>query len=168
MTKRVKREVLNDTNHTLRLLRKIFSSREKNREIMQYQIEEIEGIGTTYGKKLREHGVVHVADLLAKAGTRSGRAQLHKLTHIPESLILTWVNHADLMRIDGIGSQTSELLEASGVDSVKELSHRNAANLYEKMKEVNSKLGLSGKVPSAADIQKMIDAAKKMEPGVSH
>ncbi len=135
---------------------------------MQYQIEEIEGIGVTYGKKLREHGVAHVADLLAKAGKKSGRASLHKLTHIPESLLLTWVNHADLMRIDGVGAQMSELLEAAGVDSVRELSHRRADNLHTKMKAVNDELGLAGKVPSETELKRWIEKAKTMEPRVSH
>lgn len=135
---------------------------------MQYQIEDIEGIGTTYGKKLREQGIAHVADLLAKAGKKSGRVQLHKLTHIPESLILTWVNHADLMRIDGVGSQASELLEAAGVDSVRELAHRRADHLHDKMKQVNDELGLSGKVASQLEIQRWIDQAKDMPAMVSH
>jgi predicted amino acid racemase len=83
-------------------------------------------------------------------------------------LILTWVNHADLMRINGIGGQISELMEASGVDSVVELRTRNAANLHQKMLEVNEQYGLSGKVPSEHELVQMIEQAKKMEPRVQH
>ena len=50
--------------------------------------------------------------------------------------ILKWANMADLMRIAGIGSEYSELLEAAGVDTVKELRNRNAANLAASMAEV--------------------------------
>ena len=42
-------------------------------------------------------------------------------TEIDEKLILKWVNHADLFRIKGVAGQFAELLEASGVDTVKEL-----------------------------------------------
>ena len=39
--------------------------------------------------------------------------------------ILKWVNMADLYRIKGVGSEYSELLEAAGVDTIKELRNRN-------------------------------------------
>ncbi|MFT5175412.1 MAG: nucleotidyltransferase/DNA polymerase involved in DNA repair [Gammaproteobacteria bacterium] len=45
---------------------------------------------------------------------------------------------SDLMRVSGIGQEFSELLEAAGVDTVKELRNRNADNLAAKMAEVNA------------------------------
>jgi hypothetical protein len=48
-------------------------------------------------------------------------------------LILEWVNHADLMRVKGVGSEYADLLEAAGVDTVPELAQRNAASLAEKL-----------------------------------
>lgn len=135
---------------------------------MSYKIIDIEGIGETYGHKLNLQGVHTTGDLLDKCGTKQGRAAMAAATHIPESLILTWVNHADLMRINGIGGQISELMEASGVDSVVELRTRNAANLHQKMLEVNEQYGLSGKVPSEHELVQMIEQAKKMEPRVQH
>lgn len=135
---------------------------------MSYKIIDIEGIGETYGHKLNLQGVHTTSDLLDKCGTKKGRADMAALTHIPESLILTWVNHADLMRINGIAGQISELMEASGVDSVVELRTRNASNLHQKMHEVNEQYGLSGKVPSEHELVLMIEQAKKMEPRVQH
>ena len=41
-------------------------------------------------------------------------------------------------RVGGIGSEYAELLEKAGVDTVKELRTRNAANLAERVREVNS------------------------------
>lgn len=140
----------------------------KNQEHMTYDIKQIEGIGTTYGDRLAGLGIKTVNDLLNKAGTKSGRRQLADQAGIPESLILTWVNHADLMRIDGVAGQFSELLEAAGVDSVKEMAHRNAENLHAKLLEVNQKFGLTGKVPSAEHLSKMIEQAGKMEQRVFH
>ena len=135
---------------------------------MKYQIEEIEGIGHVYGDRLQKLGIKSTDDLLAKGAKKSGRQDIAAKSGIPESLILTWVNHADLMRINGVGGQFAELLEASGVDSVKEFALRNAANLHTKMMEVNQKMGLSGKVPSTDGLQDMIDAAKKLEQKVFH
>jgi len=133
-----------------------------------YTITEIEGIGETYGHKLNNAGIRTTGDLLEKAGTKKGREHLAAETGLPESLILTWVNHADLMRINGIGGQISELLEASGVDTVRELAHRNPENLHEKIMEVNDRFGLSGKVPSAKELQEMIAQATQMERQVFH
>ena len=135
---------------------------------MTYKIIDIEGVGPNYAAKLEEQGVFTTTDLLQTAGTKKGRQLLAGATSIPESLILTWVNHADLCRINGIAAQFAELLEAAGVDTVKELAQRNAANLYAKLSETNEKFGLTGKIPSAEQLQNMIDQAGKLEAKVFH
>jgi predicted flap endonuclease-1-like 5' DNA nuclease len=68
-----------------------------------------------------------------------------------------------LFRIKGVGPQFAELLEAAGVDTVKEFRHRVAANLQKKMEEVNAEKNLVNRVPSESELQKMIDQAKEME-----
>lgn len=135
---------------------------------MTYKIIDIEGVGPNYAAKLEEQGIFTTTDLLQTAGSKKGRQLLAGATSIPESLILTWVNHADLCRINGIAAQFAELLEAAGVDTVKELAQRNAANLYAKLSETNEKFGLTGKIPSAEQLQNMIDQAGKLEAKVFH
>jgi len=135
---------------------------------MTYEITDIEGIGATYGGKLKAVGVPKTGELLEKAGTKKGRVALAAETGLPESLILTWTNHADLMRINGIGGQFAELLEAAGVDTVKELAQRNAENLHVKLVETNDRLGLSGRLPSIDEIKNMIAQAGKMDQKVFH
>ncbi len=135
---------------------------------MNYKIDDIEGIGSAYGKRLENTGIKDTETLLTFCGSKSGRQKIAEKTEIPENLILTWVNHADLMRINGVGAQFAELLEAAGVDTVKELAQRNADNLYAKMNEVNDNLGLSGRTPSLENIQEMIAQSKSLEPKVSH
>jgi len=135
---------------------------------MSYSIDTIEGIADTYAAKLGEVGIKTTEDLLEKCGTKSGRASVASSTEISEKLILKWTNHADLMRIKGIGGEYAELLEAAGVDTVKELKHRNADNLATKMDEVNADKKLTRQVPNAGTLQGWIDQAKEMEPRVSH
>lgn len=135
---------------------------------MAYKIEEIEGIGPVYGEKLRAAGVFTVDDLLEKCASRLGRAAMAKETGIDEKRILTWTNHADLFRIDGIGPQFSELLEASGVDTVKELRNRNAENLYAKIQEVNETKNLVRRIPSLNQIKEMIINAGKLDPRITY
>ena len=131
---------------------------------MNYKIIDVEGIGEVYGKKLVEAGINTVEELLEAAKKPAGRAALAEKTGITPKLILTWANHADLMRINGVGPQFSELLEAAGVDTVKEFRHRVAENLAAKMAEINEAKHLVGRVPPAGEIQKMIDQAKEMDP----
>lgn len=86
-----------------------------------YRIDDIEGIGPGYRERLMKAGIRTTRQLLERAGSKRGRVALAEETGIEEKRILTWVNHADLMRVKGIGKQFAELLEAAGVDSVKEL-----------------------------------------------
>ncbi|MCH5242204.1 MAG: DUF4332 domain-containing protein [Muribaculaceae bacterium] len=132
---------------------------------MDYKIIDVEGIGPVYAEKLKAAGINDSAQLLEKGKTKKGREELAEATGISSKLILTWVNHADLYRINGVGPQFAELLEASGVDTVKEFAHRNAENLVAKMNEVNEQHKRVGRVPSVTEVQRMIDQAKEL-PGV--
>jgi len=131
---------------------------------MDYKIIDIEGIGEVYAEKLIAAGITKVSELLEKCKKPSGRDALEKETGISGKLILRWANHADLFRIDGVGPQFSELLEASGVDTVKELRHRVAENLQAKLEEVNAQKNLCNRVPSVTEVQRMIDQAKELPP----
>ena len=135
---------------------------------MAYKVIDIEGIGPTYAEKLNKAGIHTTEDLLNKGGTKSGRHQISQQTSLPESLIITWVNHADLFRINGVAGQFAELLEAAGVDTVKEFATRNAENLHKKLLETNEKFGLSGKVPSVDSLTGMINQAKTLASKVNH
>ena len=134
----------------------------------QYKIEDVEGIGPAYGEKLRNAGVNNTDQLLIAGKTKKGRTDLAQKTGISESLILKWVNMVDLYRIKGVGSEFSELLEASGVDTVKELKHRIAANLVKKMTEVNAAKKLTRVVPTEAVVADWIDQAKKLPASVEY
>src|SRR5688572_24887028 len=131
-------------------------------------ISEIEGVGEGLASKLKAAGVDTTGELLEQAGSASSREALAAKTGISEKLILKWVNHADLMRLDGVGPQTAELLEAAGVDSVPELAQRNAANLAAKMDEVNAQKNLVNRVPNEPAIAKWIVEAKSLDRKVSN
>lgn len=132
---------------------------------MAYKVIDIEGVGAAYAEKLTAAGVVTTAQYLAKCTTPAGRKALAEETGISDKLILKWANHADLFRVKGVGPQFAELLEAAGVDTVKELAHRKAENLAAKMAEVNAEKKLVRRVPVVSEVQKMVDFAKEL-PGV--
>jgi predicted flap endonuclease-1-like 5' DNA nuclease len=131
-------------------------------------VSEIEGIGPGYAEKLKGAGVDTVEELLAKGGTAAGRDALAAAAGVSEKLVLKWVNHADLCRIDGIGPQMAELLEAAGVDTVVELGNRNADNLATKLDEVNAEKNRVNRVPNAPTLEKWIADAKALPRVVTH
>lgn len=135
---------------------------------MAYKIAEIEGIGQAYADKLEAAGIKTTDDLLEKCASPKGREKVAEETGISPKLILKWTNHADLFRIRGVAGQFAELLEAAGVDTVKEFRHRVAANLYPKLVETNEAKNLCNRVPAEKEIQKMIDQAKGLEPVITY
>ena len=135
---------------------------------MDYKIIDIEGIGDVYAQKLQAAGINKVSELLEKCAAPKGRKELAEATGISDKLILRWTNHADLFRINGVGPQFAELLEAAGVDTVKEFRHRVAENLQPKLVEVNEAKNICNRVPAVSEIQKMIDQAKELEPKMTY
>jgi len=135
---------------------------------MNYKIEEIEGIGPAFGEKLSSAGISDTEGLLDACGSPSGRKSIADKSGIGESQLLKWANMADLMRVNGVGKQFAELLEASGVDTVKELQHRNAANLAEKMSEVNGAKSLARSTPSESQAEDWITQAKSLTPAITY
>ncbi len=125
-------------------------------------IEFIEGIGTTYGSRLREIGIVNPQALLERGATRKGRSEIAEQTAIPESLILKWVNQVDLFRVKGIGSEYAEILEVAGVDTVLELAQRNPENLYNKLNQINSEHQRVRQLPGINQVEDWIKQAKEL------
>jgi len=126
------------------------------------KLSKIEGIGEAYAAKLAEAGIVTVKGLLEKGTTPKGRSKMAEKTDISPKLILTWVNHADLFRVTGVGEEYADLLEAAGVDTVPELAQRNPENLHNKMAEVNQEKKLVRKLPSLTQVQDWVGQAKEL------
>lgn len=133
-------------------------------------ISAIEGIGPKHAKTLQGCGVRTCEALLEKGATKKGRKAIAEESKIGEPKILEWVNRADLMRVKGVSSQYSDLLEAAGVDTVKELKRRRADNLTVAMEEVNTKKKnkLVQRTPSEKVVQKWIDHAKELPAVVKY
>jgi predicted flap endonuclease-1-like 5' DNA nuclease len=135
---------------------------------MSYKITEIEGIGPARAATLETAGITTTDHLLDLCADAKGRTAVSEKTGVSTSLLLKWANMADLMRISGVGQEYSELLEAAGVDTVKELRTRRADNLTAKMAEVNAEKKLVRAVPTEAGVTKWIEQAKTLEPRISH
>ncbi|MDR3497025.1 MAG: DUF4332 domain-containing protein [Ancalomicrobiaceae bacterium] len=129
-----------------------------------YPIEKIEGVGPAYAAKLQGIGIKDTATLLDRAKDPKGRAAVAEASGIDEARVLKWANMCDLMRLKGVGEEYSELLEAAGVDTVKELKHRKPENLHAKMVEVNEAKHLVRQTPSLPAVVAWVEEAKALEP----
>lgn len=131
-------------------------------------IMDVEGIGKTYAVKLQAVGVKTTETLLEQGGSPKGRKALADKTGISEKLILEWVNHVDLYRIKGVGSEYSDLLEEAGVDTVVELATRKPENLVKAMEDANKKKDLVRKMPTLGMVTDWVEQAKKLPRIVSY
>ena len=132
-------------------------------------IADVEGIGPVFAEKLSAAGVGTTDALLERGATAAGRSALATATGISEAQLLKWVNHVDLMRLDGVGSEFADLLEAAGVDSPAELAQRNAANLAITFQELDAaRPNTVRRVPSEATVRGWIEQAQRLEKAVSH
>jgi predicted flap endonuclease-1-like 5' DNA nuclease len=126
------------------------------------KLTEIEGVGQVYAQKLQEAGIKTTQALLEKGASPEGRKEIAGKAGISETLILKWVNHVDLFRIKGVGEEYSDLLEASGVDTVPELAQRNPENLYQKLVAVNQEKKLVRQLPTQDQVSDWIEQAKQL------
>lgn len=135
---------------------------------MSYPIDKIEGVGPAFAAKLIAAGIKNTATLLERAKDPKGRKTVAAETGIDESRILKWANMCDLMRIKGVGEEYSELLEAAGVDTVKELKTRKPENLHAKMAEVNEAKKLVRALPTAKSVADWVEQAKALPPMMTY
>ena len=122
----------------------------------------VEGIGDVYRMKLSEAGIDTTQALLDRGKTPKGRDELAKATGISETLILEWVNHVDLFRVQGIGSEYADLLEEAGVDTVPELAQRNPQNLHQALVQTNEEKHVVRQVPGASQVEAWVNQAKTL------
>ena len=132
------------------------------------KLVDIEGIGPVYAAKLQEAGVGSAEALLDQGATPNGRKDIAEKSGISDGLILEWVNHVDLYRIRGVGSEYADLLEEAGVDTVPELAQRNPDHLLEKMTAVNAQKKLVRRLPVLSQVQSWVEQAKQLPRVVTY
>ena len=123
-------------------------------------IKDIKGMTEEMAGKLAGAGIKNTADLVAYL-PHAKRADLATQLGIAVSEVTEMVNRADLMRLNGVGTEYANLLEECGVDSCKELQHRVPANLQAKMASVNEEKKITRRVPTLAQVETWIGEAKE-------
>lgn len=135
---------------------------------MTYPISKIDGLTAFAATKLKKAGIRTMEGLLDAAHSAKGRKELAARTGFTEQQLLEWANLADYMRIPGMGKAKAELLRASGVNTVRELTHRNPARLALAMREANDKRKLVRVMPSEKSVGDLIEKARQLPLKISY
>ena len=135
---------------------------------MSYPITDIGGIDGDVAATFKSAGIRSTARLLEAARTVKRRKALAEKTGLSEKQLLCWANVADRMRIKGVSKEYAELLQAAGVDTVKELKYRNPANLASAMAEANRKRKMVRLLPSEKVVCRWIEDAKTLPLKISY
>ncbi|MBI6546362.1 MAG: DUF4332 domain-containing protein [Cyanobacteria bacterium NC_groundwater_1444_Ag_S-0.65um_54_12] len=98
-----------------------------------YDVQDVLGVGPVFAAKLAKSGINTTDQLLANTKTTSARQRLAQRADIPYGSLLHLARKVDLMQIKGVGPRQSNLLEAIGVASIKDLAQRNLDSLYERL-----------------------------------
>ena len=144
----------------IKLAKDIYEVKKINKTA-KMDIIDIEGIGEIYAKKLNKVGVVKLEDLMTL--TKAKINELSVKTKISAKMIDKWQEHANLMKIDGIGPEYSDALNQIGIDSVKELAKRVAQETLDKIVAFDkSKPNVIRKIPKLEEVKTWIAQDKKM------
>jgi len=135
---------------------------------MSYPIGNLEHFAPGVAAALKSIGIRTTGKLLERAKDPKGRKELAARISIDEKLILRWANMADRMRIKGIAEDYAALLEAAGVDTVRELKYRNPTNLAKAMADANTERKLVELLPSEKAVRRWIEHAKKLPLKISY
>lgn len=125
-------------------------------------ILKIEGIGKNYAEKLNSLGIKTTKDLLEKGRTPTGREELAQKSGVSPKLILEWVQDSDLMRINGVSEEYSDLLDEAGIKNIPDLAKSDPEDLLAKILEATKKKNIVRRPPSLKVVTKWIEQAKKL------
>ena len=119
------------------------------------------------GRLLNGMGVRTVDDFLSVGSTRVGRERIARRLGVSYRMVLSWLQRGDLLRVKGVGSQYSELLESAGVSSVADLSSRDGLLLWRTLRGVNREKRLVRRVPPRDTVEMWVYNAKKLNQIIS-
>jgi predicted flap endonuclease-1-like 5' DNA nuclease len=123
-------------------------------------VDKIRGITAELAAKFKEIQIVNTEQLLKAGRTPEARKELVKKVGADPKVLLELLNRADLDRVAGIGAAYANLLEEAGVDTVKELAKRVAANLHAKMIEINADKKITTHPPTPQQVEAWVTEAK--------
>lgn len=129
---------------------------------MTTPIAELKGMTAEIAEKLKQKGVKTNEQFLELTADPKHRQELAKELGVDAKEVLGLAHRADLARVKGVSGIYSDLLDHAGVNTIKELSHRVPEHLHTKLVEVNEASKLTGRVPTAGEVEKWVHQAKEL------
>tara|TARA_B000000475_G_scaffold88855_1_gene71980 strand:+ start:1130 stop:1537 length:408 start_codon:yes stop_codon:yes gene_type:complete len=129
-------------------------------------IEAIQDIGVRHRSRLKAAELWSCRALLEAGATKKGRRIVAETVGVSESRVLEWVHKADLMRVNGISTRYSQLLEAAGVESMRKLRKSRPAQLHQSLVEEDKRRRkrLVNRLPPAKEVAAWIEQARTLSP----
>lgn len=129
---------------------------------MATPVKDLKGATDAIVAKLTGKGIKDNDQFVAAATSPAQRKALAAECGCEVAVIRELANRADLARVKGVSGVYSDLLEAAGVDTVKELATRRPDNLHAKIVETNEAQKLTNKAPTAAAVEDWVKQAKEL------
>lgn len=134
-----------------------------------YTVETLEGVGPKTGDMFRGYGIATVGDYLRKLHSLKRREKAADDLGILVKPLHEWASMSDLLRVDGIDHQYSELTYRAGIETVADLAGSEGSSLAAKMETVNNagKQLIAPTVPTVGEVNDWIARARGMKAVVS-
>ena len=129
-------------------------------------IDALDGIDPSEARRFRRSGIRTTGALLRRAAAPAGRRDLAAESSLTESRILELVMRIDLMRVKGVGSRYSGLLNQAGVFTVEDLAGRNEVALSAMIRQTNGRNPIVRRLPTLADVAEWVAEARTIPPAV--
>lgn len=123
-----------------------------------YPVSDVEGIGDQYTQELKKINIVNTKQLW-DANTK----EVAKSINTNAKTVENWQQMAELMAVKGIGPQYAELLERSGVKSVRDLAAADSHKLLKRVqkKEESLDVRIQGNTPGNIIVESWIKEANE-------
>jgi len=126
---------------------------------MKTYLKEFENIGKEYADQLHKHLKIRSIDDFE----RFSLEEIHEKTNIDMQRLQQWADVIDLFHIPDLTAREAELLYFANINSVQELSHRQAIRIFYKLREIDLETyHIILQLPTFAKIEEWIKFAKLM------
>ena len=129
---------------------------------MYNPINMMKGVGSEYIEQLQAQGVRYTQQLLERGKTAESREALAQQCNVPVKVIHDLVGRADLMRLRGVGSDLSLLLQEAGIRSCRSFEEQDAERLHKRLAELHIGRRIAYHAPSKAQVRSWMNESREL------
>jgi hypothetical protein len=122
-------------------------------------IDVIDGIGSSYKKRLGKIGISSISDFVSASRDAEGLRKINLETGIYSKLLEKWIVKADMLRFQGISNEQIDKLIQIGITSSNQLAKASPVVLRDRLLENNS----YSETPTLNMIKRWVRIAKELE-----